>query len=89
MLTTTDGRTDEQPDGEDMLFSKLTCGPSAEMSLVLSTQPAPVQLQPYPAATHTFILRDFKNATFYVDCLLYWVDLMLFPMQYFILSRDK
>ena len=35
------------------------------------------------------ILRNFKNATFYVDCFLYWVDLMLFPIQYFILSRDK
>ena len=36
-----------------------------------------------------YILRNFKNATFYVDCFLYWVDLMLFPIQYFILSRDK
>ena len=35
------------------------------------------------------ILRNFKNATFYVDCFLCWVDLMLFPIQYFILSRDK
>ena len=35
------------------------------------------------------ILRNFKNATFYVDCFLYWVDLMLFPVQYFILLRDK
>ena len=35
------------------------------------------------------ILRNFRNATFYVDCFLYWVDLMLFPIQYFILSRDK
>ena len=26
---------------------------------------------------------------FYVDCFLYWVDSMLFPIQYFILSRDK
>ena len=33
--------------------------------------------------------RNFKNATFYVDCFLYWVDLMLFPIQYFILSCDK
>ena len=36
-----------------------------------------------------YILRNFKNATFYVDCFLNWVDLMLFPIQYFILSRDK
>ena len=35
------------------------------------------------------ILRNFKNATFYVDCFLYWVNLMLFPIQYFMLSRDK
>ena len=35
------------------------------------------------------ILRNFKNATFYIDCFLYWVDYMLFPIQYFILSRDK
>ena len=35
------------------------------------------------------ILRLFKNATFHVDCFLYWVNLMLFPIQYFILSRDK
>ena len=35
------------------------------------------------------ILRHFKNATFYVDCFLYWVDYMLFPIQYFIVSRDK
>ena len=35
------------------------------------------------------ILRNFKNATFYVDCFLYRVDLMLFPIQYFILSCDK
>ena len=35
------------------------------------------------------ILRNFKNATFYVDCFLNWVDLMLFPIQYFILSCDK
>ena len=35
------------------------------------------------------ILRNFKNATFYVDCFLYWVYYMLFPIQYFILSRDK
>ena len=34
-------------------------------------------------------LRDFKNATFYVDCFLYLVDLMLFPMKYFIMSREK
>ena len=27
------------------------------------------------------ILRDFKNATFYVDCFLYWVDLMLHNRQ--------
>ena len=30
-----------------------------------------------------------KNATFYVDCFLYWLDLILFPIHYFILSRDK
>ena len=36
-----------------------------------------------------YILRNFKNATFYVDCFLYWIDLMLFPIQYFILSLDK
>ena len=36
-----------------------------------------------------YILRNFKNATFYVDCFLYWVDLMLFLIQCFILSRDK
>ena len=36
-----------------------------------------------------YILRNFKNATFYVDCFLYWVDLMLFAIQYFILSRVK
>ena len=36
-----------------------------------------------------YILRNFKNATFYVDYFLYRVDLMLFPSQYFILSRDK
>ena len=35
------------------------------------------------------ILRNFKNATFYVDYFLYWVDLVLFPIEYFILSRDK
>ena len=35
------------------------------------------------------ILKNFKNATFYVDCFLYWVNLILFPIQYFILSRDK
>ena len=35
------------------------------------------------------LLRNFKNTTFYFDCFLYWVDLMLFPIQYFILSRDK
>ena len=35
------------------------------------------------------ILRNFKNATFYVDCSLYWVDLMLFLIQYLILSCDK
>ena len=35
------------------------------------------------------IFRNFKNATFYVDCFLYWVDCMLFPIQYFIFSRDK
>ena len=34
------------------------------------------------------ILRNFKNATCYIDCFLYWVDLM-FPIQYFLLSRDK
>ena len=38
---------------------------------------------------HVSILRNFKNATFYVDCFLYWVDLMLFPIQYFILSCHK
>ena len=32
---------------------------------------------------------NFKNATFYVDCFLYWVDVMLFPIQDFILTRDK
>ena len=36
-----------------------------------------------------YILRNFKNATFYVDCFLYWVDLMMFPIQYFILLHDK
>ena len=35
------------------------------------------------------ILGNFKNATFYVACFLYLVDLMLFPIQYFLLSRDK
>ena len=34
------------------------------------------------------ILRNFRNATFYIDCFLYWVDLMLFPIQYSILLRD-
>ena len=36
-----------------------------------------------------YIHRNFRNATFYVDCVFYWVDLMLPPIQYFILSRDK
>ena len=36
-----------------------------------------------------YILRNFRNATFHVDCFLYWVDLRLFPIQYFILSHDK
>ena len=27
------------------------------------------------------ILRNFKNTMFYVDCFLYWVDLMLSPIQ--------
>ena len=35
------------------------------------------------------MLRNFKNATFYVDCFFYCVDLMLFPIHYFILLRDK
>ena len=35
------------------------------------------------------ILRDFKNVTFNVDCSLYWVDLMVSPVQYFILPCDK
>ena len=34
------------------------------------------------------IIRDFKNGTFYIDCFFYGVDLMLFPMQCFILSHD-
>ena len=34
-------------------------------------------------------LETLKNAAFYIDCFLYWVDLMLFRIQYFILSRDK
>ena len=36
-----------------------------------------------------YVLTNFKNATFYVDCFLYWVDLMLLSIHYFILSRDK
>ena len=36
-----------------------------------------------------YIFRNFKTATFYVDCFLYWVDFMLFPIQYFILPRDE
>ena len=35
------------------------------------------------------IIRNFKNATFYVDCFLYWLDYMLFHIQCFILSLDK
>ena len=38
---------------------------------------------------YTTILRNFKNATFFFDCFLYWVDLIKFPIQYFLLSRDK
>ena len=45
--------------------------------------------QRYSIVSIKNILRNFRNATFYVDCFLYWVDLMLFPIQYFILSRDK
>ena len=40
-------------------------------------------------SVYVHILRNFKKATFYVDCFLYGVDLMLFPFQYFILSHDK
>ena len=28
-----------------------------------------------------YIFRNFKNSTFYVDCFLYWADLMLCPIQ--------
>ena len=41
------------------------------------------------AAMPIYILKNFRNATFYVDCFLNWVDLMLFPIQYVILLRDK
>ena len=34
------------------------------------------------------ILRNFKNATFYVNSFLYYVDLMLFPILYFILISN-
>ena len=40
----------------------------------IASDPAPMNLEPS-------ILRNFKNATFYVDCFLYWVDVMLFPIQ--------
>ena len=42
-----------------------------------------------PTCCESPILRNFKNATFYVNCFLYWIDLMLFPIQYFILSRNN
>ena len=33
------------------------------------------------------ILRDFKNATFYIDCFPHWVDLMLFSIYTFLYSH--
>ena len=30
------------------------------------------------------ILRDFKNTTFYANCFLYLVDMMLLPMYFFV-----
>ena len=41
------------------------------------------------AELHDFDPWDFKNPTFYINCFLSLIDLMMFSMQYFISSRYK
>ena len=39
-----------------------------------------------PVFTKRKYLETLKKRN--IDCFLYWVDLILFPIQYFILPRD-
>ena len=35
------------------------------------------------------ILRDFRNAPFYIHCLFYMIDLRMFSVSYFILLQNE
>ena len=42
-----------------------------------------------PFPTYQHILRDFKNAPFYILCLFHMVDLMMFSLSFFSLLQNE